>query len=415
MTHTDDPIVMDLQGSNIQGQNAEIRARGPVALVELQGGVRAWSVTDAALLKEVLAGPLVSKDARQHWTAFQRGEIPADWPLYIWVTPQNMFTAYGERHRRLRRIVAPAFTHRRTQALRGRVEQIAAELLDELAAIPAGEIVDLRQAYVYPLPIRVIGELMGVPEGPLTEGLHRCVDGIFDTTLTPEAAVANYETMYQLLGELVEFRRQNPGDDMTSLLVKDSDDPDNVLTTEEVVATLLLVISAGHETTVNLIDQAVYNVVAHPQVRADIAAGAIAWSAVVEEALRYEAPVAHLPLRYAVEDFTLGAGVDAVEIKKGDPILASYAAASRDPKVHGPSAGEFDPTRPSRADHLSFGHGAHHCLGAPLARLEAEIALSALFARFPDFTLTTTDVAELGTVPGYIANGHATLPVKLEG
>lgn len=400
------PIVLDPMGPDIQGESARIRERGPVVLVEI-GGVRAWSVTDAAVLQSLLADPRVSKDASQHWTAFMNGEITEEWPLLPWVAVDNMFTAYGKDHRRLRKLVAPAFTHRRTTAMRERVEAITADLLDKLAETPVGTAVNLREGYCYPVPIQVISELMGVPDDR-NPALRKCVDGFFDGSLGPEEGMANYLEMYGLVSEIVALKRETPGDDIISVLIATRDDDGSQLTEKELVDTLMLVINAGHETTVNLLDQAIVALLTHPEQLADVLAGRVSWSDVVEETLRLEAPVAHLPLRYAVEDIEIG----DLRIPKGEAILASYAGANRDPNVHGPTADQFDPTRTTKDKHLAFGHGAHHCIGAPLARLEATIALPALFARFPNLSLAAAP-ADLGVVGSFISNGHAELPVHL--
>ncbi|MFI6043314.1 cytochrome P450 [Nocardia sp. NPDC051321] len=401
-----EPIVLDTTGADIQGESARIRARGPVAVVELPGGVPAWSATDATVLKSLLADPRVSKDPRQHWSSFINGEITEAWPLLPWVAVDNMFTAYGADHRRLRKLVSPAFTHRRSTALRPRIEAITENLLNALAATLPGESVDLRAGYAYPVPIQVITEMMGVPEH-LGGGLHKCVDGFFDTSFTPEQAQANYLEMYRLVSELVAYRRETPGDDVTSVLITTRAEDGERLAEKELVDTLMLVINAGHETTVNLLDQAIFALLTHPEQRADVVERRVPWSEVVEETLRYEAPVAHLPLRYAVDDIDVG----DIRIPKGEAILASYAGAGRDPSLHGATADQFDIHRTNK-DHLSFGHGAHHCIGAPLARLEAAIALPALFERFPKLRLAV-DPAELQPVGSFVSNGHRQLPVYL--
>ncbi|MCU1641999.1 MAG: Cytochrome [Nocardia sp.] len=402
---TIEPLALDLTGADIQGENARIRARGPVTLVELMG-VPAWSVTDADVLKRLLADPRVSKDPVQHWAAFGNGAVTPEWPLFPWVAATNMFTAYGSDHRRLRKLVSPAFTNRRTMALRPRIEELVTTLLDGLAATPAGEIVDLREGFAYPVPIQVLTELMGVPDDR-EPALRTCVARFFDTEISPEAAGANYLEMFGLIEELVAFRRDNPGDDMTSVLINTRDEDGERLTEKEMVDTLMLVINAGHETTVNLLDQAIFALLTHPEQLAAVLEGKASWEDVIEETLRYESPVVHLPLRYAVEDID----IDGIRIPKGEAILASYAAASRDPKIHGETADTFDITRVNK-DHVAFGHGVHHCIGAPLARLEASIALPALFERFPDLRLAANP-ADVAPVIGFLSNGHRELPVHL--
>ncbi|CCH31305.1 cytochrome P450 [Actinosynnema sp. NPDC047251] len=399
-----DPYRLDLTGHDIHAEGALLRDRGPVTRVELPGGVVAWSVNRIDLLRRLLADPRVSKDARRHWAAWRDAEVPDDWPLHIWVSVENMFTAYGPDHRRLRSLVAKAFTPRRTDALRAGVQAIATDLLDALDAGP--DLVDLRAGYANPLPIEVICRLIGVPD-EARPGLRRAVDIFFDTTVTPELATANRFDVRRILEDLVAARRRDPRDDLTSELIAVRDEGDGRLTETELVDTLILFIAAGHETTVNLLDHAITALLTHPGQLALVRSGERGWRDVVEETLRWQAPVAHLPLRYAVEDLV----VAGVPIRRGEAILASYAAASRDPGLHGPTADDFDLARADK-EHLAFGHGAHYCLGAPLAHLEAEIALPALFERFPDAELAVPP-GGLRPVRSFISNGHDSLPVRL--
>jgi cytochrome P450 len=399
------PYVLEPTGRDIHAEGADLRKLGPATLVELPGQVVAWSVTGFDVLRQLLSDPRVSKNPREHWQAWQDGEISEEWPLHIWVAVQNMFTAYGGEHRRLRSLVSKAFTPRRTEALRPAIEQITADLLDGLAKPGPGP-VDLREGFAYPLPIEVICRLFGIPED-VRPGLKRAVDGVFNTTATPEEAQANGIEMYRMLGELVASKRAEPGDDLASGLIAARDDDGAPLDEAELIDTLILVISAGHETTVNLLDHAITALLTHPDQLRRVLDGENSWTDAIDETLRWQAPVANLPLRYAVEDIEL----DGLTIRKGEAILASYAAANRDNSHFGDSADSFDINRPEKA-HLAFGHGVHYCLGAPLARLEAEIALPALFARFPDLALAVP-AEELRPTFSFISNGHLTLPANL--
>lgn len=408
MAEQPDLLVLDPTSPAPDAEHKELRGRGPAARVDLLG-VTAWSVTDPALLKKLLTGPDISKNPRLHWPEFE--SVATTWPLALWIAVDNMFTAYGSDHRRLRRMVAPAFSARRVAALQGVVEELVAGLIAGLETAAPGETVDLRERFCTPLPILVISHLMGVPADQ-REGFRTLVDNVFATTLTQEEAAENGVRLYAALDNLIAARRADPGEDMTSLLIaaRDDEGDKSSLTETELRDTLLLMLGAGYETTVNLLDQAVTALLTHPEQLAHVREGRAGWGDVVEETLRFEPAVKHLPLRYAVRDVPLP---DGQVIAKGDAVLASYAAANRHPDWHGESAESFDVTRSAPGpEHLAFGYGVHFCLGAPLARLEATTALSTLFARFPGLELAV-GADELQLIPSLITNGHRTLPVRL--
>lgn len=399
------PIVLDPTGADPHTEYEQLRAQGPAARVSLLG-VPAWAVTSPALLRRLLRSPDVSKDPRQHWPAV--AEARESWPLALWIEVENMITAYGSDHRRLRRLIAPALSARRVAALGDHIEHLVQNLLDDLEVTAPDEVIDLRERFAYPLPIQVLSHLMGLPAHQIPD-FRRCVDGVFSTTLTSHETAANAATLYGILQTLIEDKRRHPGNDMTSALIsaRDSEGDGSALTEAELRDTLLLMVSAGYETTVNLIDQAVTALLSHPAQLAHVRAGRASWEAVVEETLRVEPAVKHLPLRYAVEDIPLP---DGQIIAKGDAILASYAAANRDPNWH-VRADEFDVTR-AAGEHLAFGHGTHFCLGAPLARLEVATALRGLFERYPHIELAVP-AQQLRPLPSLISNGHQALPVRL--
>ncbi|MGW4669139.1 cytochrome P450 family protein [Streptomyces sp. NPDC004324] len=430
--------MLDVLGRDVQGEAALLRGRGAVSRVVLPGGVGAWVVTDAGVMRGLLADGRVSKDAYRHWPAWRRGEVSGSWPLAVWVSVQNLVTSYGAEHRRLRGLMASAFTARRVALLAPRVEEIAAGLLEgveEAAGRGGGGVVDVRELFALPLPGRVMLELFGIPEefrGPLRE----IIDGFFDTAVSSERAQANYRALYSTMGELVAFKRRCPGEDLTSALIAagSTDRTDGAdaahgtgsgggssggggagvaggsggggLSEKEIVDNLIMLLSAGCEPTVNLLGNAVALLLGNRGQLELVRSGRVSWGDVVEEAVRVEAPGANAILRYAVEDVRVGETV----IPAGDALVMSFAAAGRDPGVHGADADVFDVTRGTRREHLSFGYGVHYCLGAPLARLEAEIALRALFGRFPRMR-AAFGPGELPRTESFISNGPRVLPV----
>lgn len=402
---THEPYVLDPDATDIHAEAARLRERGPVTRVLLPGEVVAWSVSDPAELRRLLTDPRVSKDPNRHWPAWINGEVSADWPLMAWVARKDMLNAYGSDHRRLRSLASKAFTARRVEALRPWIGRLVTDFLDEIAEDGA-DTVDLRARLCYPLPIEVICQLAGFPEGGPRAELRRITSILVSTTAEPGAAAAAFDAGRDLLVELVAAKRRDPGDDLTSALLTIRDENHSRLSEEELMQTLLLIIGAGHETTANHLDHAITALLTHPGQLARVRSGQRGWDDVIEEALRWQAPISVMPLRYAVEDLVVG----DVTIRAGEPILAALSSANRCPRSD-QDADRFDITREDK-EHLSFGHGTHFCLGSSLARLESAIALPALFARYPDLALAVPK-EELRPHPSFISNGHRELPVHL--
>ncbi|WP_145767009.1 cytochrome P450 family protein [Streptomyces brevispora] len=401
---------MDPAGGCPHAANARLLAQGAVTPVILPGEVEGMAVLGHDALKEFLSHPDVAKNA-QHFAALQAGEIPDGWPLKTFATVQGMTTADGVDHRRLRSLMSKAFTARRVEELRPRIEALTASLLDELeeAAAAGDGVADLRTHFALPLPMGVICELLGVDAGH-HDRLHELSNQIVATDIGPEEATAANREMVEVLSAVAAARTESPGDDLTSALIAAREENGDRLSPHELIGTLMLTIIAGHETTLNLITNAVRALCTHRDQLALVRSGSASWADVVEETLRWDSPVSYFPFRYPTRDLRIGGTV----IPKGTPVLAGYSAAGRDTSAHGPDAGRFDITRTDAARHLSLGHGAHYCMGAPLARMEATAALEQLFTRFPDLDLAVPE-SELPRHATFVGNSVQRLPVRLRG
>ncbi|MFG2371033.1 cytochrome P450 [Streptomyces sp. NPDC048504] len=398
-------IVLDPFVGDLDGESARLRAAGPLAAVELPGGVPVWAVTRHAEAKQLLTDPRLVKDINV-WGAWQRGEIPADWPLIGLANPgRSMLTVDGADHRRMRTLVAQALTPRRVEQMRERIAKRTEDLLNGVESVE-GEVVDLKAEFAYPLPMYVIADLMGIAESQLPR-LKELFEKFFSTQTPPAEVIATLTELAGIMAATVAAKRAEPGDDLTSALIAASENGDH-LTDEEIVSTLQLMVAAGHETTISLIVNAVVNLSTHPVQRALVLAGEADWSSVVEETLRHSTPTSHVLIRFATEDVQVGDKV----LPAGDALIVSYAAIGRDEEAHGPTAGEFDITRTSENRHISFGHGPHVCPGAALSRLEADVALPALYERFPALDLAVP-ATELRNKPVVTQNDIFELPVKL--
>jgi cytochrome P450 len=290
-----------------------------------------------------------------------------------------MLNRDGADHRRLRRLVTKAFTPRVVEQLRPRIQAIADELLD---AVEERRQMDLSADYAFPLPITVIAELLGVPSAD-----HGRFKEWSDAIITPVFEDEKMEGLFTQMGEFVAYlteffarRRAEPRDDLVSALLAARDEED-ALSEAELFGTVVLLIVAGHETTVGLIGNAVLNLLANPDQLDLVREDSSLLPGAIEEVLRYEGPVERALNRWAASDLELGGHT----IRRGELVIAILNAADRD----GERFPEPDRLDVCRADtkHLAFGRGSHYCLGAPLARLEAEIALETLFRRLPGLRL----------------------------
>lgn len=358
---------------------------------------------------DVLRHPASASDGMKSTLVQRRiasGEVvrPLGTPGFLFLDPPD--------HTRLRKLVSKAFVPKVVRELEPDIVAMVDGMLD---AIEERGSFDVVPDLAYPLPVAVICRLLGVPledEPQFSRAsaiLAQALDPFITVTGdTPDDADERLEAgrwLREYLHDLVDTRRGDPHDDLISGLIAAEESGDH-LTEDEIVATCNLLLIAGHETTVNLIANGVLALLRQPARWKLLGAEPDRVSAVVEETMRYDPPV-QLAMRIAGEDMTIGSGADPVSVPKGDTMMLLLAAAHRDPAAHD-HPDEFDPDRDA-IRHLGFGKGPHFCLGAPLARLEASVALARAAARFPDARLAGEPVYK----PNLTLRGMESLPVAL--
>jgi cytochrome P450 len=378
---------------------ARLRAQGPLHRAEFFPGITGWVVVDYDLAREALTHPALLKDPgpaaemleAAGFLGHKRGTGLGG----------QMLEADPPEHTRLRRLVSGVFSRKRSAAMEPRIAEIANDLIDAMP--PSGEL-DLVPAFTAPLPVTVIAELLGIPEAD-RQDFRRWTALAFQVA-HPEYATA-VASLHGFLRQLVDDKRRTPGDDLLSALVAARDKDDGRLSEEELAGTAALLVIAGHETTVNLLGNSVLALLRHPEQLRLLRNDPALLPGAIEEFLRYDTSVERTTNRYAAEDLELG----GVHISRGDIVSVALASASRAaPLPGGGDPDTLDITRPA-ARHLSFGHGIHHCLGAPLARLEARVALHTLLTRVPQLELAVS-AASLDWFPAGMVRGVLSLPVR---
>ncbi|NWJ74005.1 cytochrome P450 [Pseudonocardia sp. ICBG1122] len=389
---------------------ARLREQAPTATVTMMGSPPAVLVTRYDDVRTVLTDPRFVTDPALAGGPDTREKImtamgvPDDVAGYLLRT---ILTVDGAEHTRLRKLVSRAFTVKRVAALRPRVEEITAALLDDVAAAGAGGApVDLVEALAYPLPITVICELVGVP---VSERAQWHEWGAVLTTMDRERTGPALRAAIAHVHALVDARRVEPADDLVSALIAAQDDDGDRLSDREMVTMIFAIVMAGHETTAHLVANGVLALLGAPDQLAALRADPAGWPGAVHELMRARGPVQFTQFRYPTVDVELGGTV----VPAGTPVVAGLLPANHDPRAYD-RPDELDLARETgRGEgHLGFGQGAHYCLGAALARQEGEVAFRMLFERFPGLRLAVP-AAEVTWLPRPGFSRVAALPVRL--
>ena len=394
---SDSQAVVELTGSPEDALSA-LHEAGPIQQVKLPNGLPVWLVTRYAEVREVLNDPRMSNRDRVDW--FDQGVLS---PQVRAAMNSMMLRIDPPDHTRMRKLVNKVFVPRRIEELRPGVQRITDGMLDHLATGPEADLVG---QYASPLPVQVICELLGIPRED-RDSYRVWADAFAAGIGSPVFPVQEISDFVDHLRGLIARRRAEPDSALLSALIAARDENDQ-LSEDELISTAFLFIIAGHETTTNLIGNALYLLLREPERADHVRANPDALLPAIEEFLRYESPVTAASMRTASCPMNLF----GADIADGDMILVSLRAANRDASVF------TDPTEMhmdrERNPHIAFGHGIHFCMGAPLARVEAQIAIGDFLNRFPKARLAV-DAGALQWRPGILTRGLASLPVVLNG
>jgi cytochrome P450 len=382
---------------------ARLRSEAPVHRVTLPDGRGVWLVTRYEDVSPVLKDERIVKDWRNAMTPEQLAQIPPI-PEVMKPLTRNMLDTDPPDHERLRSLVQKAFTPRLIERMRPRIQAIADELLD--AVQDSGEM-DLIDDYAFPLHITMIAELLGVSaedRNKFREWSNAAVSGDTTQEYMEKVLLPHMQAFTDYLRTMFEEKRRNPKDDLISGLVR-AEEAGDKLSEDELLAMVFLLLVAGHETTVNLIGNGMLALLQHPDQLQKLREDPSLIKPAIEELLRYDSPVETSTERFAREDIAIGGTV----IPKGEMVMVVIASADHDPeRFADPDA--LDVTRADNK-HLAFGKGIHFCLGAPLARMEGQIAIGTLLRRMPNLRLADSPES-LTWRPGMVLRGLEGLPVE---
>ncbi|WP_326559731.1 cytochrome P450 family protein [Micromonospora sp. NBC_01796] len=392
---------------------SRIREETPMARAMIPGVEPPWVVTRHEDVRAVLGDPRFvtnpasvpgSNGVNLAEMVFRARGVPDEHARYLLA---NILEFDGADHARLRRLVSRAFTARRVAQLRPRIEEIAEDLLDRLPDAAEGGAVDLLRHFAYPLPIIVICDLVGIPEQDRPRW-RRASAALVDPSGAglAEALADLVDHTRQLIGQ----RRTEPAEDLITGLIRAQDEDGDRLSDTEMIAMILTLLIAGHETTAHLIGNGTVALLTHPDQLALLRDDPDLMPGAVHELLRWCGPAQATRMRFATEDLRIG----DVLVRRGEAVMPILVAANYDPRVFDdPDRLDLTRERDGRGErHVGFAHGLHYCLGAPLARQECEVAFGALLRRFPDLALAVPpDELRRELVPG--AWRLAALPVRL--